>query len=162
MTSSCLLAIISSSNNWNLRSATAMVRSPSPKESQNRMHICLQIHYVFCLHARKIKRPGIEYIIHCNIYTAVNYENKTDWSTLSSHKDPVTAHDDVIKWKHFPCHWPFVRGIHRSPVNSPHKGQWREAFMFSLICARINDWINNREADDSRRHHAHYDVTVKI
>ena len=34
--------------------------------------------------------------------------------------------DDVIKWKHFPCYWPFVRGIHRSPVNSPqHKGQWR-------------------------------------
>ena len=23
-------------------------------------------------------------------------------------------HDDVIKWKHFPRHWPFVRGIHRS------------------------------------------------
>ena len=44
-------------------------------------------------------------------------------------------HDDVIKWKHFPCYWPFVRGIHRSPVNSPHKGQWRGALMFSLICA---------------------------
>ena len=35
----------------------------------------------------------------------------------------LPRHDDVIKWKHFPCHWPFVRGIHRSPVNSPHKGQ---------------------------------------
>ena len=33
------------------------------------------------------------------------------------------THDDVIKWKHFPRNWPFVRGIHRSPVNSPHKGQ---------------------------------------
>ena len=32
-------------------------------------------------------------------------------------------HDDVIKWKHFPRFWPFVRGIHRAPVNSPHKGQ---------------------------------------
>ena len=30
-------------------------------------------------------------------------------------------HDDVIKWKHFPRYWPFVRGIHRSPVNSPHR-----------------------------------------
>ena len=39
-------------------------------------------------------------------------------------------HDDVIKWKHFPRHWPFVRGIHRSPVNSPHKGQWHGALMF--------------------------------
>ena len=44
----------------------------------------------------------------------------------------IHAHDDVIKWKHFPRHWPFVRGIHRSP-NSPHKGQWRGTLMFSLI-----------------------------
>ena len=36
---------------------------------------------------------------------------------------PRFIHDDVIKWKHFPRYWPFVRGIHRSPVNSPHKGQ---------------------------------------
>ena len=28
-------------------------------------------------------------------------------------------HDDVIKWKHFSRYWPFVRGIHRSLVNSP-------------------------------------------
>ena len=66
--------------------------------------------------------------------------------------------DDVTKWKHFPRYWPFVRGIHRSPVNSPHKGQ--EALMFSLICARINGWVNNREAGDLRRHRAHYDVIV--
>ena len=65
-------------------------------------------------------------------------------------------HDDVIKWKHFPRYWPFVRGIHRSPVNYPHKGQWRGAFMFSLICARVN----NGEAGDLRRHRAHYDVIV--
>ena len=43
-------------------------------------------------------------------------------------------HDDVIKWKHFPRYWPFVQGIHRSPVNSPHKSQWRGALMFSFIC----------------------------
>ena len=48
------------------------------------------------------------------------------------------CHDDVIKWKHFPRSWSFVRGIHRSPVNSTHKGQWRGALMLSLICARIN------------------------
>ena len=55
-----------------------------------------------------------------------------------------TKHDDVIKWKHYPCYWPFVRGIHRSP----HKGQWCRAFMFSLICVWINGWVNNREAGD--------------
>ena len=45
-------------------------------------------------------------------------------------------------------------GIHRSPVNCPHKGQWRGALMFSLICA----WVNNREASDLGRHRAPYDV----
>ena len=69
-------------------------------------------------------------------------------------------HDDVIKWNHFPRGWPFVRGIHRSPVNSPLKGQWRGALMFSLICAWINDWVNNRKAGDLRLHCAHYDVIV--
>ena len=46
------------------------------------------------------------------------------------------------------------------PVNSPHKGQWRGALMFSLICAWINDWVNNREAGDLRRHRGHYDAIV--
>ena len=71
-------------------------------------------------------------------------------------------HDDVIKWKHFPRYWPFVQGIHRSPVNSPHKGQWRGALMFSLICVWINGSVNNREAGDLRRHQAHCDVSVML
>ena len=69
-------------------------------------------------------------------------------------------HDGVIKWKHFPRYWPFVRGIHRSPVNSPHKGQRRGALMFSLICVWINDWVKTRKAGDLRRYRAHHDVTV--
>ena len=36
-------------------------------------------------------------------------------------------HDDIIKWKHFPCNWPFVQG------HSPHKSQWRRTLMFSLM-----------------------------
>ena len=60
---------------------------------------------------------------------------KIAWRILVS----PTTHDDVIKWEHFPRNWSFVRGIHRSPLNSPHKGQWRGALMFSLICAWIND-----------------------
>ena len=55
-----------------------------------------------------------------------------------------------------------VRGIHRSPVNSRHKGQWRGALMFSLICAWMNGYANNREAGDLRRHHAHYGVIVMV
>ena len=72
----------------------------------------------------------------------------------------TNIHDDVIKWKYFPRYWPFVRGIHRSPVNSPHKGQWRGALMFTLICARINVWVNTRKAGDLRRNRVHYDVIV--
>ena len=68
-------------------------------------------------------------------------------------------HYDVIKWKHFPCYWPFVRGIHWSPVDSPHKGQGRGTLMFSLICAWKNGWANNLEAGDLRRHRVHYDIT---
>ena len=70
----------------------------------------------------------------------------------------IQLHGDVIKWKHFPRNWPFVQRIHRSPVNSPHKGQWRGALIFSLICVWINDWVNNREAGDLRHYRAHYDV----
>ena len=81
--------------------------------------------------------------------------NRSRWANLN-----MIFHDDVIKWKHFPRYWPFVRGIHRSPVNSPHKGQWRGALMFSLICTRIDGWVNNGEAGDLRRYRAHYDVTV--
>ena len=47
-------------------------------------------------------------------------------------------------------------------VNSPHKGQWRGALMFSLICVWINGWVNNRKAGDLRRHRGHYDVNVMI
>ena len=50
--------------------------------------------------------------------------------------------------------------IFRVTGHSPHKGQWREALMFSLICVWINGWINNREVGDLRRHRAHYEVIV--
>ena len=59
-------------------------------------------------------------------------------------------------------YWPFVRGIHRSPVDSPYKGQWRGALMLSLICAWTNGWANNRDAGDLRPHRTHYAVTVML
>ena len=81
-------------------------------------------------------------------------------TTLQFHL--LSLHDDVIKWNHFPRYWPFVWGIYRPPLNSPHKGQWRGALMFSLIYAWINGLVNNREPGDLRRHRAHYDVIVMI
>ena len=50
--------------------------------------------------------------------------------------------------------------MYRSPVNSPHKGQWHEALIFFSSAPWINGWINNREAGDLRRHRAHYYVVV--
>ena len=76
---------------------------------------------------------------------------------LTSHK--VCWHDDVIKGKHFPRYWPFVRGIHRWPVNSPFKGQWCGCLMFSMMCAWTNGW-SNRDAGDLRCHRAHYVVIL--
>ena len=77
----------------------------------------------FCLglNVLRLKVPPFQWHTRANM----DYRNETE------------AHDDVIKWKHFPRYWPFVRGIHRPPVNSPHKGQWRGALMFSSIYAWI-------------------------
>ena len=90
------------------------------------------------------------------IYHVSGISGKMYWHAGTS----VIFHDDVIKWNHFPCYWPFVQGIHRSSVNSPHIGQWRRALMVSLICAWINGWANNCEACDFRCHCTHYDITV--
>ena len=90
-------------------------------------------------------------------YSPISFGN--DWYAVW-HISCGLPYDDVIKWKHFPRYWPFVWGIHRSPVNSPPKGQWRGALIFSLICAWTNGWSNTRDDGDLRGHRADYDVTV--
>ena len=62
----------------------------------------------------------------------------------------------------FPRYWSFVRGIHRSPVNSPHKGKWGAALRFFLIRAWTNSWVYNRDAGDLGPHNAYFDVIVTI
>ena len=61
-------------------------------------------------------------------------------SCSKSFRVTLLAHNDVTKWKHFLCYWPFVRGIHRSPVDFPHKGQCCGALMFSVIYTWTNGW----------------------
>ena len=96
----------------------------------------------------------------------VNTSHESSWNCWYNqtkkrqNKTNSIPHDDVIKWKHFPRYWPFVRGIHQSPVNSPHKGHWCGALMFSLICVWINGWVNNRQAGDLRRCRTNFDVIV--
>ena len=115
--------------------------------------VCISLYVIYCL------RPRM-----CNSFHQYSWRNCPHCIASQCYSNSVCDvtiwHDDVIKWKHFPRYWPFVRGIHRSPVNSPHKGQWRRALMFTLICARINGWVNNGEAVDLRRNRAHYDVIV--
>ena len=95
----------------------------------------------------RIQTPGRSLWRHCKAHARIGIPN---------------FHDDVIKWEHFPRYLPFVQGIHRSPVNSPHKGQWRGPLMLCLICAWIDGWVNNGEAGDLRRHGAHNDVIVML
>ena len=67
----------------------------------------------------------------------------------------------IILWRNqmetFTRYWPFARGIHRSPVDSPQKGQWRELWCF-LWSAPEQTVEQTRDAGDLRRHRAHYDV----
>ena len=83
---------------------------------------------------------------------------------MGKHEERYISLMYIAWWRHkmetFSALLAIFRGIHRSPVNSPHKGQWRGALMFSLICVWINDWINNREAGDLRRHRGHYECNV--
>ena len=76
----------------------------------------------------------------------------------------IKAHFSKSSWRHqmepFSALLVLCAGNSPIPVNSPHKSQWRGALMFSLICAWINNWVNNREAGDLRRHRGHYDVNV--
>ena len=62
------------------------------------------------------------------------------------------SHCDVIKWKHFPRYWPFVRGIHLSPVDSPHKGPVTRTSDVPLLSVWTNGWTNSRLVGNSRRH----------
>ena len=88
---------------------------------------------------------GTRRIDHCPSAMAKYWQISVKWNATNQyHPQQDVYHvmlimcglyiDDVIKWKRFPRYWPFVRGIHRSPVNSPHKGHWRGTLMFSLIC----------------------------
>ena len=109
----------------------------------------------FILSSEKSKRFDSKTKLQNKIENNWSRNGNMQWDVMSFHPDEID-----IKWKHFPRYWPFVRGIHRSPVNSPHKGQWRGALMFSLICTWIDGCVNNHEAGNLRCHRGHYDVNV--
>ena len=54
-------------------------------------------------------------------------------------------YNGVIKWKTNPRYWPFVRGIHRSPVNSPHKAS--DAELWCFLCSPLNKHSSKQSLD---------------
>ena len=67
-----------------------------------------------------------------------------------------------VSWRHFSRHWPFLRGIHRSPADPPIKDQWRRALMFPLMYAWTCGWTNTGIPGDLRSHDAYCDVIVIV
>ena len=105
----CRLSIIITTNwlHWTKNLTACIIRSP--KCTFDKTHSC------------GTPSDQLSFIcLVCNVRTSIT----TPYKTVSH---GLLWHDDVIKWKHFPRHWPFVRGI-------PLKSQWRGALMFSLIC----------------------------
>ena len=107
------------------------------------------------------RNRGIDATVVLSIYLQrvfIIHEQRFQLPTTTNNY--LRIHDDVIKWKHFPRYWPFVRGIHQWLVDFPHKVQWRRGLMFSLIYAWTYGWAINRNAGDFRRHRARYETTV--
>ena len=135
------------------------------------IYIYIYIYMASCAMSMLLNDRKWRYFVHARFNAQIFFshvgapdQNPDDGKYAIYHSHSIVFfikyHDDVVKWKHFPRYWSFMRGIHRSPVNSPHKGQWRGALMFSLIYAWINGWVNNREAGDLSRNRAHHDVII--
>ena len=79
---------------------------------------------------------------------------KTDWYSymIWTSADPVhwrqyePQHDFIIKWKHFPRYWPFMRGIHRATMDSLTKASDAElgCFLWSAPEQGLNKQSRHR------------------
>ena len=112
---------------------------------------------------------NLRWLLYCHIEQTVECPVKWDafalmWRHLNATGTRSNESQQNAWWRHqmetFFALLALCAGNSPVPVNSPHKGQWRGALMFSLICSWINDWVNNREAGDLRRHRGYYDVSV--
>ena len=99
--------------------------------------------------------------------TVITLESQINcWLIVAWWHQIITSTNVDSWWRHqmetFSALLALCAGNSPVSVNSPHKGHWRGALVFSFICAWINDWVNNREAGDLRRHRGHYDVNVTV
>ena len=106
--------------------------------------------YLYCW---KAGTKAVIRVIYCESGVISNGDNTLRKPLRFSYP---SYHDDVIKWKHFPRYWPFVRGIHRSPVAS---GAELWCFLGSAPEQTVEQTIDT-PAGDLRRRRAHYDITV--
>ena len=78
----------------------------------------------------------------------------------------VTSPEHLQWWRHkietFSALLAICAGNSPVPVEFPTQRPVTRSFVFTLICARINGWVNNHEAGDLRRHCAHYDIIVML
>ena len=111
---------------------------------------------------QKSSYPFFKWFRRYELISATSYHKKSQQNTTTTKFLGVMCQCTMMTSsnENISASLSFVRGIHRGPVNSPYKGQWRWSLMFPLICVWINGWVNNLEAGDLRRYRAHYDVTL--
>ena len=126
-------------------------------------HMCSEITYLKLMHPRCLRSTLVVISWHINeaiessFFYLPNFHISNSTLVKSSILMMTLSNGSIFR-----VTGPLCGGIHRSPVNSRHKGQWRGALIFSLIWAPINGWVNNGVTGNFRRHRAHYDVTVII
>ena len=119
--------------------------------------------YMFITFPHRVSNPIKSVCISRNIQLIWYTKHcRLEWQTvyMLQYMNYLVSMMTSSNFKQFPHYWPFVQAIHWSPVNSPHKGQWRGALIFPLICASKNAWVSNREAGDLKCHRTNYDVIV--
>ena len=121
-----------------------------PRESASDVFfdVCLNKRLYKQSRLRWFETPSRSLWRHCN-----DCGNHTiECPSASEFIQMVMCHDNVMKWEHFPRYWPFVRGNHQSPGDSPDKGQRCGALMFPMMCAQTSVWANTRCASSLWRH----------
>ena len=93
-----------------------------------------------------------------------NLKTRHHTRAMKVYSDLANVYVEIPWWRHQMETFSELLAIcaGNSPVTGefPAQRPWRGALMFSLISARINGWVNTREAGDLRHHRALYDVSV--
>ena len=79
------------------------------------------LNLVFLFHPWKILAlTSRRWVCKALVFIAISSKSsqRQNWTPTCMATWNRGLHDDIIKWKHFPLYWPFVHGIHQSPVNS--------------------------------------------